>query len=265
MLRNSIANGFISLLALLLLLATASTELSAGPAIAAAAPGDTSLSDVKQKGKLIIGSDVPYGVMEFYDDAGKLAGIDIDIAREIASELDVSLEVENIPFNQLFAALDSGKVDAVISAVTITLERQETMLFSAPYLDAGMSIAVRRDNTEINSADDLKGKRIGVLKGTIGEDLMAKSDDVDPSLVRSYKRNDARIQDLLDGKLDAIIVHFLVKEHSSIKIVGRPLSQSFYGVVTRLKSEALMSEINRVLRELKRSGKLQDIKRRYVK
>jgi ABC-type amino acid transport substrate-binding protein len=69
----------------------------------------------------------------------------------------------------------------------------------------------------------------------------------------------------VDGKLDAIIVHFLVKEHASIKIVGRPLSQSFYGVVTRLKGEALMSEINRVLREMKRSGKLQDIKRRYVK
>jgi polar amino acid transport system substrate-binding protein len=265
MLDNKTGNGLISLLALLCLLATASTELSAGPAIAAAAPGDTSLSDVKQKGKLVIGSDVPYGVMEFYDDAGKLAGIDIDIAREIASELGVSLEVENIPFNQLFVSLDSGKVDAVISAVTITLERQEKMLFSAPYLDAGMSIAVRRDNTQINSADDLKGKRIGVLKGTIGEDLMAKSDDVDPSLVRSYEKNDARIQDLLDGKLDAIIVHFLVKEHSSIKIVGRPLSQSFYGVVTRLKSEALMSEVNRVLREMKRSGNLQDIRRRYVR
>jgi len=258
-------NGLISLLACLLILATASPGLSARRAIAADASSDTSLSDVKQKGKLVIGSDIPYGVMEFYDDAGKLAGIDIDIAREIASKLGVSLEVENIPFNQLFAALDSGKVDAVISAVTITLERQERMLFSAPYLDAGMSIAVRRDNTQINSADDLKGKRVGVLKGTIGEELMAKSDDIDPSLVRSYEKNDARIQDLLDGKLDAIIVHFLVKEHASIKIVGRPLSQSFYGVVTRLKGEALMSEINRVLRELKRSGKLQDIRRRYVR
>ena len=82
-------NGFVSLLACLLLLATASTELSAGRAIAADAPGDTSLSDVKQKGKLVVGSDVPYGVMEFYDETGKLVGIDVDIAREIALALDV--------------------------------------------------------------------------------------------------------------------------------------------------------------------------------
>lgn len=262
---NKLANDLISFVVFILLLVAASPAPTAHQAIAENAPGDTSLSDVKERGTFIVGADIPYGVMEFYDDAGKLAGIDIDIAREIASVLDVSLEVKNIPFHQLFDAADSGKVDAVISAVTITLERQKKVLFSMPYLDAGMSIAVRSDNRQIKSAEDLKGKRVGVLKGTIGEDLMAKSEDVDPSLVRSYERNDARIQDLLDGKLDAIIVHFLVKENSSIKIVGRPLSQSFYGVVTRLKSEALMSEINRVLREMKRSGKLQDIRRRYVR
>ena len=233
---------------------------------AAAEPttGDTSLSDVKARGTFIVGADIPYGVMEFYDETGKLAGIDIDIARAIASTLEVDLEVKNIPFHKLFDAVNSGQVDAVISAVTITQERQSKVLFSAPYLDAGILIAVRSDNTDIASVADLMGKRIGVLKGTIGEDLMAESDQVDQALVRSYEKNEARIQDLLDKKLDAMIVHFRVKDHDSIKTVGQPLTQSFYGVATNLKSQALMGEIDRILRELKRSGRLEDIRRRYT-
>ena len=234
---------------------------SAAPAETAT---DTSLSDVRARGTLIVGSDIPYGVMEFRDDQGNLVGIDIDIAREIAAALGVTLEVENIPFNRLFETLKSGPIDAILSAVTITPERQREMRVSTPYLDAGMAIAVRHDNTDIRSPEDLEGKRIGVLKGTVGEELMANSAHADPALVRSYESNDARIQDLVDGALDVIIVHFLVKDMPSIKIVGRPLSQSFYGVVTQLEADALMAEINRVLRRLKRSGKLQDIKRRYV-
>ena len=261
---NKIANRLFSFVVLTFLILAASSTPTARQAIAENAPGDTSLSDVKERGTFIVGADIPYGVMEFYDEKGKLAGIDIDIAREIAAALDVDMEVKNIPFNQLFDSVISGRVDAVISAVTITQERQKKVLFSAPYLDAGMLIAVRSDNTEIASVADLKGKRIGVLKGTLGEDLMAKSDQVDQSLVRSYEKNQARIQDLLDGKLDAMIVHFRVKDHDSIKTVGRPLTQSFYGVATNLKSKALMGEIDRVLREMKRSGRLEEIRRQYT-
>ncbi len=227
-------------------------------------PIDTSLSDVKEKGKLVVGADIPYGVMEFYEKSGKPSGIDIDIAKEIAARIGVSMEVKNMPFSKLFPAVQNRKVDVVISAVTITLERQKKMLFSAPYLDAGMSIAVRKDNVDIKSLENLKGKRVGVLKGTIGEDLVSKSEFIDPSLVISYQKNDERIRDLLDGKLDAIVVHFLLKDLLSLKIVGEPLSESYYGIVTNLNNSALMDEINKILRELKRSGKLREIKQKYI-
>ncbi len=227
-------------------------------------PTDPSLLNVKQKGSLVVGTDIPYGVMEFYDEAGQPIGIDMDIAHEIASQIDVSMEVKKMPFDDLFDSLKAGEVDVVISAVTITPERQKEMLFSVPYLDAGLSIAVREDNAEINSLEDLGDKRVGVLKGTIGEDMVLESAYFDPSLVTSYQNNDERLQDLLEGKLDAIVVHFLVKDLPSIKTIGEPLSQSFYGVVTRLNNDALMDEINKTLRELKRSGKLGEIKQKYV-
>ena len=261
---SKIANQLISFLVLVLLVWVTSVASVTERAAAENAPGDTSLSDVLERGTFIVGADIPYGVMEFYDETGKLVGIDIDIAREISAALDVSLEVRNLPFHKLFDAVISGQVDAVISAVTITQERQKKVLFSAPYLDAGMLIAVRSDNTEIESVADLMGKRIGVLKGTLGEDLMAESDQVDQSLVRSYEKNEPRIQDLLDRKIDAMIVHFRVKDHDSIKTVGRPLTQSFYGAATNLNSKALMGEIDRVLREMKRSGRLEKIRRQYT-
>lgn len=256
--------GLFLLFVLVLSIFESSLMLVTRQANAEAAPSDTSLSDVMERGSFIIGADIPYGVMEFYDETGKLVGIDIDIAHEIASDLDVDLEVKNIPFHKLFDAVNDGQIDAVISAVTITQERQKKLLFSAPYLDAGILIAVRSDNTGISSIADLKGKHIGVLKGTIGEDLMAESDKVDQSLVRSYGKNETRIQDLLDGKIDAMIVHFRVKDHDSIKTVGRPLTQSFYGVATSLNNQALMGEIDRVLRDMKRSGRLEEIRRQYT-
>ena len=156
-------------------------------------------------------------------------------------------------------------MDVVISAVTITPERQKTMRFRVPYLDAGLTIAVRKDNTDIQLAEDLKGKKVGVLKGTTGEQYVKKLDVIDPSFVMRYENNNERIEDLVKGKLDAIIVHFLTEGHQSIKIVGVPLTQAFYGVVTRLNDKALMDEINKTLRDLKRNGRLNEIRQKYMK
>ena len=90
--------------------------------------GDSSLADIKEKGKLVVGSDIPYGIMEFYDDSGKAVGIDMDLANEIASQIGVEMEVKTMPFNDLFDAVKSGEVDIIASAVTITEERQKEML-----------------------------------------------------------------------------------------------------------------------------------------
>ncbi len=224
---------------------------------------DASLSNVQAEGELIVGTDIPYGIMEFFDSSGKPVGIDMDIGRQLARDIGVSMKVKTMPFAELFKSLDNGTVDVVISAVTITTERQKKMLFSVPYLNAGMSIAVKKDNRNISSIEDLRHKRVGVLHGTIGDDLAVKSPHVDPSLIKRYKKNTQRLKDLQDGKVDAIFVHFLIKDLQGIKLVGDPLSESYYGVVTRLGNHSLMKLINKTLRKLKRSGELSRIKKRY--
>ena len=255
----------ISILVFLAITISLTSGLAQQPKTKANEPAPLSLSHLKEKGTLLVGVDIPYGVMEFYDASGKPAGIDMELATEIASRLGVAMEAKTMPFSKLFEALKAGEVDVVISAVTITPERQKTMLFSAPYLNAGMSIAVRKDNQDIRSLADLKNRRVGVLKGTVGEELVLKSAHITPSLVKSYQENEERIQDLIEGELDAIVVHFLIKDQPSIKIVGEPLSESYYGIVTRLNNETLMKEINRILKNLKQSEKLREIIRKYLK
>ncbi|MEM1199502.1 MAG: ABC transporter substrate-binding protein [Pseudomonadota bacterium] len=234
--------------------------VSAGTALSA----DPSLETVKTRGALIVGTDIPYGVMQFIDASGKPAGIDIEIAQEITADLGVKLTLETMPFKELFGALKAGRVDAVISAVTITEERQKEMLFSAPYMDAGMSIAVAETTTDVMGEKDLTGKTVGVLAGTVGEKLMTKSAHVEASNLKRYENNDERLKDLVNGKIDAAIVHFVTKRPSKIKLLSPPLTQSFYGVVTKLGDEALMDAVNFTLRRIKRDGRLEDIKNKYI-
>lgn len=231
---------------------------------AAMAQDTDTLEAVEKRGALVIGSDIPYGVMQFFDDQGNPAGIDIDIAQRIAADLGVDLMVETMPFDELFQALDDGKVDALLSAVTITPERQKTMLFSVPYLDAGMSIAVASENTAISGTADLIDKKVGVLSGTIGEELMQKSDFINPDLLVAYKNNDERLADLMSGDIDAAVVHFLSGAVPGIRTLEPPLTQSFYGVVARSEDEAFMDAINSTLRAMQRDNEIRAIVQKYV-
>ena len=224
---------------------------------------EDSLARIQTRGILEVGTDIPYGVMEFLDDAGKPIGIDMDIGREIAESLGVRMEVRSMAFDDLFDALRSGRVDVLISAVTITPERQKTMLFSVPYLDTGLSLAVRSDRDDIRGPQDLAGKRVGVLKGTTGESYMESAGAAAKALLVRYESNEKRLADLESGVIDAAIVHFLVESRLNIKTVGEPLDQAFYGIVARSGDHDLMRAVNRTLRTMKRSGKLSDIKRRY--
>jgi polar amino acid transport system substrate-binding protein len=235
---------------------------------------DSSLLNVKERGKLVVGSDIPWEPMEFFDASGKAAGLDIDIAGEIASKLGVSLEVRDIPWDDLFAAVKSGDVDIAMSGITITPERSEEMLFSNPYFDAGQVIIVTSSNTEIKNLSDLRNKRIGAQVNTTSNQEALKY--TDPSLVKTYESfeysedmKEGIIYDLKNRKIDAVIIDYvpaseLVKKNPILKIAGDPFTEEYYGIVTKKDNYALMYEINRILREMKNNGKLEELKNKWL-
>ncbi len=223
------------------------------------------LTQIRDRGTLIVGMDPPYGVMEFYDADKNLTGIDVDLSRAIAKSLGVSVKFETMPFARLFGAMDSGTVDIIVSAVSITRERQQTILFSAPYLDASLIAIAHEDNDAIVTIDDAKNAKVGVLKGTVGEKFARESPVLGQGAVVSFMNNDDRMKSLMNGSIDVALVHFLTPGAYPIKMLSEPLQRAYYGVATKMGNTALMDHIDRVLRDMKREGTLRIILAKYVK
>ncbi len=232
--------------------------------------GDLSLKSVKDSGKLIVGTfgDIPS--MTFHDASGNLVGFDIDLAKEIASKIGIAAEFREMSFPNMFSSVKSGDVDILVSSITITQERSQQMLFSAPYFDGGQVIYTRSETAAIKTPGDLNNKKVGVLNGTTGEKAVLAIEGIDPSMVTSYDGSDTITQDLVNGKIDAGVQDYVgvvgvVKSNPTLKIVGEPFTQEYYGVVTKLGNGALMDKIDNIISEMKMSGRLQEIKDKWFK
>ena len=213
---------------------------------------DPTIQRIKDAGKLVVGTSMPYEPMEYKDENGNIVGFDIDIANEIANQLGVDIEVENMTFDEdAFAdALNNEEVDIIIAAITITNEREEQVSFSNPYLNAGQVIITNESNQEINIPDDLKDKKVGVQNGTTSEEEALKY--TNETNVIKYNDYTEAVTDLEAGIIDAIIIDrpagiVFTKDNSNIKIVGDPFTNELYGIAIKKGESALKTEINKVI------------------
>jgi ABC-type amino acid transport substrate-binding protein len=237
---------------------------------------DTSLTDIKKKGKLVIASDIEFEPMEFYDSKGNPAGFDIDIGRQIAKDMGVEAEIKHFSWDTFFTAVENGQADIGISSVTILPERTKQVLFSNPYLSTGQELVVRKDDTSILKPEDIKGKNVGVQVDTTGKMIALQLNDA--ALVHDYvlldgtkeNPNSGLLYDLKVGKVDVFIIDYIgslaiVKNHPELKIVGGPFTQEYYGIITKLGNQTLINEINRIIGKMKSDGMLQSIKDTWLK
>lgn len=229
---------------------------------------DPLLRKIKEQGELLIGTDATYPPMESIDDRGNFLGMDIDIAKEIAFDLGVEPKFRNIIWEKVFDAVIEGEVDMIISSITLTLERAETMSFSDPYFNAGQVIVIRTDKQDIiRGVDDLLGHSLGVQVETTSEKEAKKYTDL--SLVKSYENYDLVKEDLLGREIDAIIIDYpaaigMIAGEKDLQVVGTPFTQEFYGVATQKNQDVLLAEINKTIRRLKREGELKRLEERWL-
>ncbi len=237
-------------------------------------PTDTSLSDIKKRGVLVVGSDIPYGVMEFFDQNNKAVGIDVDIATEIASRLGVKLEFNNCAWDKIFPLVKNGQIDLAISSITITPERQKEMLFSDSYFNGGQVIVTNENNQEIKGVNDLLDKKIAVQKDSTGYKEAKKY--TSENSIFAYLNFDATsdgqgiINDLNNKKFVVIIVDYiqalaLIKNNSNLKIIGVPFTKEEYGIVTKIGNNSLMEKINSVLQDMREDGTLEGIETKWTR
>jgi polar amino acid transport system substrate-binding protein len=229
---------------------------------------DPMLRKIKTLGQILVGTEATYPPMEDIDEEGNPVGIDIDIAKEIAFDLGVKPEFRNFIFSELFDALLRGEVDMLISAITITPERAEKMAFSDPYFNAGQAIVTTLDKVnEIKGTQDLTGKKLGVQIGTTS--LIEAQKYTDLELVIPFENNDLAKDELLKGAIDAIIIDYpaaigMVFGEETLRIVGEPFTQEFYGIAVRKEEKVLLEEINKTIRRLKRENIIEEMEKKWL-
>lgn len=215
--------------------------------------------------KLIIGTDPTFQPME-YTKNGNMVGYDIDLSNLLAKQLGVQVQFKNIVFDDLFTALQQNQIDMIISAVTITPERQKKYEFSNPYLNAGEIIITQKNNTVIKSPTDLKGKKIGVQQGTTDESEALKF--TDNKLVIRYPDFVHATKALVDGNIDAIVTDLpsaqgIIATNATLKISSDPFTNDYYGVVFR-KNDPTVTQVNKALDSLRTRGYLTELKHKWL-
>ena len=226
------------------------------------------LEKIKASGKLIVGTSADYPPYEFHmldDKEGELVGIDIDIAKVIASELGVQLEIKDLIFSRIFDALDSGRIDMAIAGLTPTETRKKIASFSDVYYQAIQCVIIRKENAErIKTVEDLRGKNVGVQKDSLQEDMARghiKGADFD------VRETIEELIIILDkGLVEGIILEKPVGDsyvHRNKNFTSLKCKEEFSdllgsAIAVKKGDNDLLKEINRILAKLKKEGKIDE-------
>ncbi len=222
-------------------------------------------NELIQEGKLIMATNAYFPPYEYYS-GDEIVGIDIEIGQAIADSMGVELEVKNMPFEEVVDSVKDGEADVAISTLTITDERKKIVDFSEPYANGIQAIIVKEDS-DISSAEDLSNaKKIGVQKGATGE--MFCIDDFGEDKVTSYNKISVALLDMNSGDIDAIVIdkdiaEKLVKENAGLKMLDSEYKNEEYAIVIQKGNARLLDDVNKVIKELKDSGKIDEIVKNY--
>ncbi len=211
-----------------------------------------------QADTLKMGSDTSYPPFESME-GKKPVGFDVELAQAIAKKLGVKLDVISTAWDGIIPGLKTKKYDIIMSAMTITPERQKQINFSDPYIDSDQSIAVAK-GSPIKSEADLKGKVVGVQIDTTGQ---FKAEEIQKAgglkEIQKFDTILVAFEALEQGKVDAIINDYPVNLYVSQKrgkteVVARIKTNEKYGIGVNKDNTELLEKINGALRELRDDG-----------
>ena len=213
----------------------------------------------RREDKLIMVTEAGFAPYEYYSD-GKIVGVDVDIASEIAREMGKKLIVKDVSFDSIITEVKSGKSDIGVAGISYTEERAKSVDFSINYTESKQVVVVRNDSV-IQNIDKINGKKIAVQLGSIAD--MFVSDEYGNSVIVRQKKYLAAIQDLKDNKVDCVVMDELpakaiLMENSDLKILDDAVSEDAYGIIVDKGNSELLDVINRVIKRLKDDGKIDE-------
>lgn len=249
-------------------LAVASLVTALAPAAAQEKfPAGSPMANIQKRGKLVIGSSLNTLMFSMRNPmTGETEGLEGDLARLLATKLTgseknvewVKTSTENrLPFVQ------NGRVDLVISTLTINDARKKVIGFAGPYFIAGQDILTRNAAVAIQSAKDLGGKTTCVLNGTTGEDNVKKL--APTAKLVTFNDSSACVEGVVDGRFDAYVddgaalAGELVRQPNKFRIAGSPFTQEPYGIGVAKENEALRQWVNLQLAQAVQDGTWQKL------
>jgi len=219
----------------------------------------------KTSNKLIMATNAAFPPYESVD-GNEIIGIDPEIAKLIADDLGMELVVEDMAFDSIIAAVQSGKADIAMAGMTVTEDRLQNIDFSTPYTEAAQVIVVKNDS-DVATPDDLAGRTIGVQIGTTGDIYAA---DIENASIERYSKYFEAINALNQGKIEAVIVDrepakVFVNENPELKMLDDDFTVEEYAIGVAKNNTELLNKINESLKKLQESGKIDEIIGKYIK
>jgi len=225
-----------------------------------------------EKPTLTICSDIPYEPMEMEakgeNTPSGYTGFDIDLVQAIADGAGRKLVVKVTPFDSIFASMDAGACDAVVSSVTITDERKKNMAFTEPYFDSNQSLMVLKSNAETyKTVADLEGKNIGVQSGTTGEEWVNKNKPAGAT-VKALPGAADLFAALESKTIDAIVQDYPINAYratqdDNVVITEKIPTDEKYGMAVKTDDSATLNLLNQGLQKAKTDGKYDELYEKY--
>ena len=216
------------------------------------------LSANARAAEMKVGANIGNVPWEFQDAKGETVGFEVDLAKEIGKRLGMDVTFVNIPFTGLFAAVQSGQIDAAVSSITITKKRLESVSFAQPYYDSDQSLTVKADSG-IADLKGMSGKVAGVDTGSTG-DMWAQKNQADTKIsdIRRYEGLSPAMLDLAAGRIDGYIsdipaLQYYVKDKPVYKVVERIKTGEQYSMMFA-KNSPLLSKVNDEISKMKDEG-----------
>ncbi len=228
--------------------------------------------DKKESSKtLVVGMELAYPPFEMTDDKGVPTGISVDLARAFAKYLNRKLVIKNIAWAGLIPSLKTGKVDIIISSMTITEERKKSIDFSDPYSRSYLSLLINKNSPVQNIQDlNVKGRKIAVKKGTTGHIYAQKN--LPNAEIMVFDKENACVLEVVQGKADAFIYDQMTiyknwkKNRNTTRAVLKPFQKDFeyWGAAFKKGNNELREKANAFFKEFKKQGGFNKLAEKYL-
>ncbi|WP_298759401.1 amino acid ABC transporter substrate-binding protein [uncultured Campylobacter sp.] len=223
-------------------------------------------SKTLREGTLKVATEGTFSPFSYYNDKNELVGYDVDVARAVAEKLGLKIEFLTAPWDAMLAAFDAGKADAVFNQVSITDERKKKYEYSVPYTVVYGAIIVHKDNNDIKSFEDLKGKK-NADSATSNWAQVAKKYGAQNVTVDSFAKS---MELLIARRVDTVVRDNTVfydflkqRPDAPIKIAAKLKDVDYSAVIVQKGNKELADQISKALNELKAEGKLKEISLKY--